>query len=119
MIRQAAVRRLGPLFVGLYFIAQICGVIPLESCYSAHAGIGPLAFSQCKVGKGTHHHHAGDADDVVAHHALQDLSGVLALLPDRIQAPLVHIPVMAQRAQSLAEADPVLLERPPKSFLSL
>jgi hypothetical protein len=118
MIRQAALRRLGPLFVGLYFIAQICGVIPLESCYSAHAGVGPLVLSECKVGK-VAPHHGGDADDAAAHHALQDLSGVLALLPDRTEIALAHAATIVRRTQSLAETDPVLLERPPKRVPSI
>jgi hypothetical protein len=118
MIRQAALRRLGPLFVGLYFVAQICGVIPLESCYSAHAGIGPSVLFECKVGK-VALHHSGDADDAAAHHALQDLIGVLALLPDRSEIAFVHAAIIVRHTQSLAEADPVLLERPPKRFLSI
>jgi hypothetical protein len=100
MISNGAMRRLGPIFVGLYLIVQICGVAPLMSCHSAHAGAASSLLAECSDGTLPHQnrHHAGDADDAVHHHALQE-------------------PALALSA--LIEADPVLLERPPKPFLSV
>ncbi|HWX33509.1 MAG TPA: hypothetical protein VNZ53_39530 [Steroidobacteraceae bacterium] len=36
MIGQAALRRLGTWLVGLFFIAQTCGVVPLLGQHAAH-----------------------------------------------------------------------------------
>jgi hypothetical protein len=122
MTSMAAQRRLGPLLVGLYLIAQICGVAPLISCHSAHAAAGPLVLSECQgdIGAFPHdHHHAGDADDAAHHHALQDLNGVFGWLPDGSEIALVHIAIMPPAPRALATAEPVLLERPPKAFLSI
>ena len=122
MIPMAAVRRLGPWLAGLYVVAQICGVVPLLSCHSAHAGAGPLVLSECRGGASAvpqGHHHTGDADDAAHHHALQDLNGVLGCSVDRCEVVWVHIVTPAPTQRALVDADPVVLERPPKSFLSI
>jgi hypothetical protein len=122
MILTAAMRRLGPWLIGLFLIAQIFGVVPLMSCHSAHAAGGNFLLSACEDGPDTHspgHHHPGDSDDAAHHHALQDLNGVLAWVPDRNEIALVHIAVTPRAARALTEADPVLLERPPRPFLSI
>jgi hypothetical protein len=114
------VRRLGPLIVGLYVVAQICGVIPLMSCDSAHAAPGTHMLAECKL-TGVlpqDHHHAGDADDAAHHHALQDLNGVLVQSSVVVNS-IVHIAIEVSAPRALAEADVVLLERPPKPFLSV
>jgi hypothetical protein len=36
MIRQIALHRLGPWLVGMFFIAQICGVVQLLGEHTAH-----------------------------------------------------------------------------------
>jgi hypothetical protein len=122
MTSMATQRRLGPCLVGLFLIAQICGVAPLIKCHSAHAASWPLVLSACQDGIGpvSHdHHHAGDADDAANHHALQDLNGVFGWLPDRSETALVHIANTPPPPRALVGADPVLLERPPKPFLSI
>jgi len=118
MIPRAIVRRLGPLLVGLYVVAQIGGVIPLMSCHSAHAA-GSLVLSGCKhAGEAPReHHHPGDADDVAHHHALQDLNGVLAQPSVPIENHIVHVGIRRAAPRSLVGAGAVLLERPPKPFL--
>jgi hypothetical protein len=121
MISTAIVRRLGPLLVGLYVVAQICGVTPIISRQSAHDAAWPSFLSE---GKSTHqpsqdHHHAGDADDAANHHVLQDLNGVLAHLPDRGENAVVHLAIWATTPDTLTKADPVRLERRPKPFLSV
>ena len=122
MISTAATRRLGPWLVGLFLAAQIFGVVLLMSCHSAHAAGGSLLLSACEDGIDTHshgHHHPGDSDDAAHHHALQDLNGLLAWTPDRNEIALVLIAVAPRAVRALAEADAVLLERPPKPFLSI
>jgi hypothetical protein len=120
MISSATVRRLGPLLVGLYVLAQICGVIPLMSCDSAHAAPGTHMLSECKQ-TGTlpqNHHHAGDADDAAHHHFLQDLNSVLVQSSVVVNS-IVHIAIEASAPRALVEADVVLLERPPKPLPSV
>jgi hypothetical protein len=120
MISSAIVRRLGPLLIGLYVLAQICGVIPLMSRDSAHAAPATHMLSDCKQ-TGTlpqNHHHAGDADDAVHHHALQDLNGVF-VQSSVVGNSIVQIAIEVSAPRALVEAEVVLLERPPKSFLSV
>lgn len=122
MISKAATHRLGPWLARLFLAAQIFGVAPLMSCYSAHAAGGTLLLSACEDGTDTHshgHHHPGDSDDAAHHHALQDVNGVLAWAPDGNEIAFVHIAVTPPAPRALAKADPVLLERPPKPFLSI
>lgn len=122
MISTGAMRRLGPWLAGLFLAAQIFGVIPLISGYSAHAAGGALLHSVCDDGIDSHcpgHHYPGDSDDAAHHHALQDVNGVLVWAFDRNEVALVHIAVTPPAPRALAEADPILLERPPKPFLSI
>jgi hypothetical protein len=119
MISTATLRRLGPWLVGLYVLAMVAGVMPLIRACNAHA-VASLAVSEPSgliVPQG--HHHAGDADDLAHHHALQDLTGVLDWRPAGAALLAVHAVMIAFPARALAEADPVLLERPPKTFLSI
>jgi len=122
MIRTATRRRLGPWLAALYVAAQVFGVVPLISCHSAHASPGALmlpAREESGIAHPQGDHHFGDADDAAHHHALQDLNGVLAWAPHRNEIALVRITVRLPAPRTLAEADPVLLERPPKPFLSI
>jgi hypothetical protein len=114
------VRRWGPVLVGLYVVAQICGVIPLMSCDSAHAAPGTHILSECKQTGALpqDHHHAGDADDAAHHHVLLDLNGVLVESSVVVNS-IVHIAIEVSAPRALTEVDVVLLERPPKPFLSV
>jgi hypothetical protein len=121
MISTVTIRRLGPWLVGLYVLALIGGVTPLLDEHSAHAG-APLTLSEFKSGAGAipqDHHHAGDADDVAAHHVLQDLTGLAAWLPDGDHTVIEHVAAPSAAPRALTEADTVLLERPPKPILSI
>lgn len=112
-------RRLGPWLVGLYVLAMVAGVMPLIRACNAHAG-APVTVSESSApGLPQDRHHAGDADDLAHHHALQDLTGVLDWQPAGAGLAAVHAVMMVFPAQALAEADPLLLERPPKNFLSI
>src|SRR5262249_45187298 len=119
MISTVAMRRLGPWLVGLYVLAVVAGVMPLMRVCNTHAVV-PLAFSESSAPLPPQgHHHAGDADDLAPHHALQDLTGVLDWRPAAAGLADVHAAMIAFPARALAEADPVLLERPPRTFLSI
>ena len=121
MISIAIIRRIGPLLVGLYIVAQICGVVPLMSCDSAHVAPATHMLSECKRTGALpqdHHHHAGDADGTAQHHVLLDLNGVL-IQSFVVVNSIAHFAIEASAPRSLAEADVVLLERPPKPFLSV
>jgi hypothetical protein len=124
MISTATIRRLGPWLVALYALAMVAGVMPLIRACNAHT-IVPSAIARLAVSE-SHapvvpegHHHAGDADDVAHHHALQDLTGVLDWRLARAQIVGVHSVMLAFPTRALAGADPVLLERPPKTVLSI
>jgi hypothetical protein len=119
MFSTAAARRLGPWLVGLYVLAMVAGVMPLIRACNAHA-IAPFGVSESSrpvLPQGRHH--AGDADDVAHHHALQDLAGVLDWRLAATGIAAAHAVMTAFPARALAEADPVLLERPPKTCLSI
>ena len=112
-------RRLGPWLVGLYVLATVAGVMPLMDACNAHAAAS-LAVSESSTPLPPQgHHHAGDADDLAHHHALQDLTGVLDWRPVGAGLADVRAAMIAFPARALAEADSVLLERPPRTFLSI
>ena len=46
MIRQIALPRLGPWLVGLFFIAQICGVVQLLGEHTEHVAESQLIFTR-------------------------------------------------------------------------
>jgi hypothetical protein len=122
MIRQvASLRRLGPWLIGLFIIAQICGVVQLLGEHTAHVAESQLILSNATVtGNSSHgHHHDGDADGAIQHHELQDLNGAPASLIASCELAFTHFTIKACVAAALTESNPVLLERPPKPFLSV
>jgi hypothetical protein len=122
MIRQAALHRLTPWLIVLFFIAQICGVARLLSEHTAHVTESQLAFSEMAVTGATslgHHHHYGDADGAIQHHELQDLNGAPAYPIAGCEVAFTHDAIRAYVADVLTGNNPVLLERPPKPFLSV
>jgi hypothetical protein len=65
------------------------------------------------------HHHHGDADGSIQHHELQDLNGSLTCLVNSCEIAFVDVTDSAYAPSALAEANPILLERPPKALLSV
>jgi hypothetical protein len=121
---MAGTRRLGPWLLGLYLIAQIFGVAPLVGGHAAHVAgnHGVLVVLDVDTGGGAmpqDHHQPGNADGADQHHALQDLNGVLASTVDRHAIAQVRVVAHIRAPNALVAADPVLLERPPKSRLSV
>jgi hypothetical protein len=122
MIRQVSLHRLSPWLIGLFFIAQICGVVQLLSNHTAHVTESQLILSKTAVTKSTshgHHHHYGDADGAIQHHELQDLNGAPLYLIAGCELAFTHDAITAYVSDALNESNPVLLERPPKPFLSV
>jgi hypothetical protein len=123
MISTVANRRLGWWLVGLFLCAQVLGVMPLVSEHTAHVAATQLVLAgdHAGAGNGAHQgrHHRGDVDGDVQHHQMQDLSGAFP-------CTIAHCQIVPQRVRAsslepagLAEADPILLERPPKTSLSV
>jgi hypothetical protein len=122
MIPQAVLRRLGPWLIGLFLIAQTCGVVQLLSEHTAHLAESHLVLAD-EAGTGNtshaHHHFPGDADGAIQHHELQDLTGAPACLISGCELPFNHVTITAYVSDALIEHNPVLLERPPRLFLSV
>jgi hypothetical protein len=119
MFPTAAARRLSPWVVGIFLVAQIFGVFPLMSEHTAHVVEADFTRSQNCVCTGIPHgHYHGDADGLVQHHELHDVSGVLTCAVGHCESGLVHVAVSLYAPHALAEGNPIFLERPPKSTLS-
>jgi hypothetical protein len=122
MIPMAAMRRLGPSLLGLFLVAQAFGVVPLMTGHTAHLAETHSVFSKDNASNGNipqGHHHRGDADGFIQHHELQDLNGALTCLVSCCGVAFVHRAITAYTPNALAEADTILLERPPKPLLSI
>jgi hypothetical protein len=116
MIRQATLRRLSTWLAGLFFVAQVCGVVQLLGEHTAHVTESQLVLANAAIaGNASHgHHHDGDADGAVQHHELQDLNGAPAYLIACYELPLAHVVTTAYASDALTENNPALLERPPR-----
>jgi hypothetical protein len=121
MIRQAALRHSAPWLIGLFLIAQICGVAQLLGEHTAHVAESQLILAEVSfAGDTSHgHHHYGDADGAIQHHELQDLNGAPAYPIAGCELAFMHGTITAYVSDVLTESNPLLLERPPKPFLSV
>lgn len=121
MIRQAALRRSAPWLIGLFIIAQICGVVRLLGEHTAHVAESELILSNATATRNTPlgHHHYGDEDGAIQHHELQDLNGAPASLIAGCEPVFTRFTITAYVSDALTGSNPVLLERPPKPFLSV
>jgi hypothetical protein len=131
MIRHTIWRRLSTWLIGLFFLAQIGGVVQLLGEHTAHVTESQLNGSQLTesqlsvahasvIAKVSHsHHHEGDADGAIQHHALQDLNGAPLRLTQACELTITSAMVTPPVPDVLAGRNPVLPERPPKSFLSV
>ena len=114
-------RRLGSWLIGLFIIAQISGVVQLLGEHTAHVAESEMILSNATItGTTSHgHHHYGDEDGAIQHHELQDLNGAPASLIASCELAFTHFTITAYVSDALTEGSPVLLERPPKPFLSV
>ena len=118
MTQIAAMRCLAAWFGALFLIAQIIGVAPLISEHAAHVAQASLAVCIEKAPQGHCHYH-GDADGFIQHHELQDLCGTFTGSITESEISFVRAAAISYAADALSEADPILLERPPKPVLSI
>jgi hypothetical protein len=132
MFSLAQLRRVGPLLLGLFMMAQAAGIMPLIGTHIQHAleNDQDIAADLGESGKlnHVHHHHAhrdggphehgtNDANDqccTLHHH----LAGVIPIASSAKQRGLT-VPIAAVPLHPLVGADPSTLERPPKLPLSI
>jgi hypothetical protein len=117
-----AKRVLGPWLVGLYLASQILGIVPLMSAHTAHVAETHIVHFEDngRAASNSHsQHRRDDADGPAQHHELQDLSGVLACPANRCETGLVSTVVTTSALGALIAGEPILLDRPPKPFLSV
>ena len=120
MIRQAALHRLSIWLTGLFLVAQICAVVQLLGEHTAHMTESQLNLSSpVASANASGHHHYGDADGAIQHHVLQDLNGAPACLVVSCKVAVAHVATTRYVSDSLSGSSPALLERPPKSILSV
>ena len=119
MIRRAAWRRLSTVLIGLFLIAQICGVVQLLGEHTTHITESQLALSTFAGSASRGHHHEGDADGAVQHHELQDLNGAPLRLTMSRERPVKPAALAAYVPHAFAGSYPALPERPPMSLLSV
>jgi len=112
-------RRLGPWLLGLFLIAQLAGVVPVMFDHAVHVFESQPALASAHdhsaPGRhGDHRHGIGDVKDECCslHH---HLAGVLPFTVRVTSFSLAPQPMLVPPARALASADPILLERPPKS----
>jgi hypothetical protein len=112
-------RRFGPWLLGLFLIAQLAGVVPVMFDHAVHVFESQPALSSVHdhdaPGRhGDHRHGIADVKDECCslHH---HLAGVLPFALRAVAISFVAVLMVAPPARALASADPILLERPPKS----
>jgi hypothetical protein len=112
-------RRFGPWLLGLFLIAQLAGVVPVMFDHAVHVFESQPALSgahdHSAPGRhGDHRHGIADVKDECCslHH---HLAGVLPFAVRAVAISFAAVLMVAPPARALASADPILLERPPKS----
>jgi hypothetical protein len=107
------IRYVVPWIAGVFFLAQVSGIIPGHYDHAGAAGTAH-AFTHLP-GDGTkspHHHSLLDADDKCC--ALHGSPGVILAVLDTPAIELVPVRVMARPQAKPAPIPPSLLDRPPK-----
>ena len=111
--------RFGSWLLGLFLIAQIAGVVPVMFDHALHVFESQPALADAHdhsaPGRhGDHRHGIGDVKDECCslHH---HLTGVIPFTVPAAAFSLASVRLVAPPLRTLASADPILLERPPKS----
>ena len=112
-------RRFGPWLLALFLIAQLAGVVPVMFDHAVHVFENQPALADANdhsaPGRhGDHRHGVGDVQDECCslHHHL------VAIMHFPIPTAaflLTAVPLVVSPLRTLASADPIRLERPPKS----
>jgi hypothetical protein len=110
---------LGPWLLGLFLLAQLAGVVPVMFDHAVHVFESQPAVASAHdhgaPGRhGDHRHGIGDVKDECCslHH---HLTGVLPFIEHAASISFATVPIIVPPTRALASADPILLERPPKS----
>jgi hypothetical protein len=114
-----AKRRFRPWLLGLFLIAQIAGVVPVMFDHAGHVFESQPALADAHDHSapsrhGDHRHGIGDMKDeccCLHHH----LAGVIPVTMPIAVFTLIAVLLVAPPSRTIASADPILLERPPKS----
>ena len=119
MTSLQTMRRFGPWLLGLFLLAQLAGVGPVMFDHAVHVFESQPAVASAHDHSapghhGDHRHGIGDVKDECCslHH---HLAGVLPFTVRAVSISFVAVLMVAPRTRALASADPILLERPPKS----
>jgi hypothetical protein len=113
----------GPWLLALFLIAEVVGVVPLFSAHTHHVFESKQVVSGNEgitaVGpRGTHHHHGiADLNDQCC--AYHHLAGVLPFIVGARPVKFAKAVIVMRQTRALLPSDPILLERPPKPFLSI
>ncbi len=132
MFSLAQLRRLGPVLLGLLFLAQAAGIVPLITIHIQHAfeNEQDIAADLSETGKVTHvHHHHAHHDGGQHEHGSNDpndqcctlhhhLAGVVPLASSASRSSLT-VPIAAVPPRLLVGTEPGSPERPPKLPLSI
>jgi hypothetical protein len=120
MTRLHQMRRFARWLVGLFIFAQIAGVVPLISSHTLHVFESKQVITgedgiEAVGSHGTHHHHSiADLNDQCC--AFHHLAGVLAYGVTLDPVRFAEVVIGSFVPSALVAADPMLLERPPKSL---
>jgi hypothetical protein len=112
-------RRFGPWLLGLFLIAQLAGVVPVMFDHAVHVfesqpAVASAHDHSASSRHGDHRHGIADVKDECCslHH---HLAGVLPFTVRAVSISFAAVRMVVPPARALASADPILLERPPKS----
>jgi hypothetical protein len=133
MMSLSTKRRIGPWLLGLFFLAQIAGIVPLFGVHLQHIIetqrdiASDLSVTGVADHVHNHHsHHDGDRHDHGANDSADQcctlhhhLAGVVPPLAAGNPRSFLMSPVVPLPTRALTGAEPRLLERPPKHLLSV
>jgi len=133
MMSPTTKRRIGPWLLGLFFLAQIAGIVPLVGAHLQHIieTQRDIASDLADTGVANHvHRHHANHDHDRHDHGVSDstdqcctlhhhLAGVVPSIAGGILRGNLMALLMAFPPSSLEGAEPTLLERPPKLPLSI
>jgi hypothetical protein len=118
-LTSLTMRRFGPWLLGLFLIAQLAGVVPVMFDHAVHVFESQPALADAHDPSapdrhGDHRHGVGDVKDECCslHH---HLVGIMHFPIPTAAFLLTAVPLVVPPLRTLASADPILLERPPKS----
>jgi hypothetical protein len=118
-LASSTMRRFGPWLLGLFLIAQLVGIVPVMFDHAVHVFESQPALAgahdHSAPGRhGDHRHGVGDVKDECCslhHHLVGIVHFPIPTAAFLLTAVLLVVPPL----RTLASADPILLERPPKS----